>query len=88
MPKRKEPIIWFAGFERWIKSRKFYEGYSGITLLGKRFLGFNISNKTYIRKEEGKLFDFNKTETDVVLWVYLFFYNIMIRVYNKKNYEE
>ena len=83
-------LISFFGFERWIsKSRKFYEGYCGITLLGKRFLGFNISDLTYLRSTGKELLEgTNKTEREITLWIYFFFYIIMIKLYNKKNYEE
>jgi hypothetical protein len=89
MYKLKEPILWFAGFQRWIKTRKFYEGYCGITILGKKFLGFNISDSTYLRSTGKELKNgINKTEREITLWIYISFYSIMIKLYNKKNYEE
>ena len=84
-----QEIISFFGFERWIKSRKFYEGYNGITLLGKRFLGFNISDSTYLRSTGKELLEgINKTEREITIWIYISFYCIMIILYNKKNYEK
>jgi hypothetical protein len=62
-----------SGFPRW--ERWYTRGYTGIKVLGKRFLGISIYYNLVV--VDIKTF---RSKPSVGIWLYIFFYNIHIEI--------
>lgn len=61
------------GFEKILKFKKQYIGFTGIKIFDRRFLGFSIfKDKVVVNLE------LTNSKTSSGIWIYIFFYNICI----------
>lgn len=61
------------GFDKILKFKKWYKGFTGITIFNRRFLGFSIFNDKVVVNLHPI-----KSKTSSGIWLYIFFYNICI----------